>query len=249
MAHHADEELIALYNLKNKRQKRRALEEDRQKQLLRAHNEAVKIYELRRSLPMVPLKEPYQKGWKRTFILRRDQWLTPATMLYEQLLNKINTQQTCNDKLFRDPLRRKKNGQKLYRVYEQTLKEFTPWEWRDPKLELTEKEKELFQPLEYWHDTYREVRVKYEFMEPWRYELVVKPHIIYQVKEDDNVLEQRENELDFFRNNAYGRQALWKYRDGSIYNWRREEECKQKKHQRCFRHKPLHVLLGNLKND
>ncbi len=248
MAINADRELIALYNLKTKRQKRRALKEDREKQLLRLYEQSKELYEAQRNLPMVPLNEPFQKDWKRTFAMHKSDLYGDKVDFYQCLLDKINTAQYSRDKQFRDPLHRKKNGQKLYRIHDQSIKEFEAYEWNDPKLLFTDKERELFQRVEYWHTIFRQQRVKYVFTEPWRYKLIVTANIIYEVREEDGILKQMESELDNYLRRANLWNAIYKVRDGSVYNWKREMPEKAK-YRNPFKNKPFTAMLDEVKNE
>ena len=128
--------------LKTARQKRRAQKADREKQLIRLEKLRTKLWLDKQQLPWIPLEEPYQKGWKRFFVLREDVKRSHMADFYQTLLNKINTAQYSRDKTFSSRKRRLRRYE--YTVRTQALREISVSEWNSPKLELTEKEKLLF---------------------------------------------------------------------------------------------------------
>jgi len=56
---------------------------------------------------MVQLEEPYQRGWKRSFILREDVARCHAAEFYAILLAKINTETYSTNKGFTHKKRRR----------------------------------------------------------------------------------------------------------------------------------------------
>ena len=89
------------YRLRSARNKKRSQKEDKEKRLIQLHKQEVKLWMDRRNLPLVPLAEPYQKGWKRFFVLREDVQGSNKAGFYESLLEKINTIQYSKDKGFK----------------------------------------------------------------------------------------------------------------------------------------------------
>ena len=66
-------QLYALsYRLRSARDKKRSQKEDFEKRLIQLDQEEDRLRAEKHKLPWVPLSEPYQKGWKRYFILRED---------------------------------------------------------------------------------------------------------------------------------------------------------------------------------
>ena len=77
------------YRLRSARNKKRDLKkEDKEKRLIQLHKQEVMLWTDRRKLPWVPLAEPYQKGWKRFFVLREDVKRSNNAGFYESLLEK-----------------------------------------------------------------------------------------------------------------------------------------------------------------
>lgn len=87
--------------LKTARQKKRLRIKDLHKYLRWLHRERSRLWKLQRELPLLPLELPYQKGWKRTFVLRHDVAASEKAPFYQALLNKINTVRYSHDKRFR----------------------------------------------------------------------------------------------------------------------------------------------------
>lgn len=54
--------------IKSARQKRRLVKTDRDKQLIKLDKRRRELWQQQSLLPMVPLENPYQRGWKRLFV-------------------------------------------------------------------------------------------------------------------------------------------------------------------------------------
>lgn len=122
--------------IKSVRRKKRLVRTDRDKQLIQLAKRHSALLEQKAKLPWVPLEEPYQRGWKRFFVLRDDVKCSPQAEFYETLLTKINTVEYHRDKSFKCKRRRK--GKYGYVIRKQALKEFDLHRWENPKLGLTE---------------------------------------------------------------------------------------------------------------
>ena len=70
------------YRLKSARQKRRLVKKDRDKQLIQLDKHQNLLWKQKRELPMIPLEHPYQKGWKRFFVLRKDVQQSAKAVFY-----------------------------------------------------------------------------------------------------------------------------------------------------------------------
>ena len=53
--------------IKSARQKKRLVKKDFDKKLIRLHRKRKELLDIKRNLPLLPLKNPYQQGWVRTF--------------------------------------------------------------------------------------------------------------------------------------------------------------------------------------
>lgn len=159
--------------IKSVRRKRRLVKTDRDKQLIQLDKRRTELWQQKRLLPMVPLEHPYQRGWKRFFVLRDDIRRGPRAAFYETLLGKINTVEYHHDKSFKRKKRRKKRYG--YEAKQQFLREFQLYSWQANQMNLTEEEKACFTCVETFDVKTRRIDVKYVFTEPWRYVLKVMP--------------------------------------------------------------------------
>lgn len=176
------------YKLKSARRKKRLQKKDFDKQLIQIIRKRELQWQQKLALPMVPLENPYQKGWKRHFVLRDDILRSPSAAFYVQLLEKINTVQYHPEKSFK--LKKKRKRRKIPLERRQFLQDFTEWQWQHRSLKLTEEDKAHFHLYEQTSKNGKEKLLRYRFNEPWRYVLQVKPHFITEVKMLDQALEQ-----------------------------------------------------------
>ena len=168
------------YRIKSVRRKKRLVKTDSDKQLIKLSKRRSELWEQQRLLPVVPLENPYQRGWKRYFVLREDVAHSPRAEFYSILLNKINTFEYHHDKTFKRKKRRR--GRCGYEIKRQSLRELTPYLWNSSKLDLSEQERGCFSQIETYDVKTRRQEIKYVFTEPWRYKLKVAPHMITHKK-------------------------------------------------------------------
>lgn len=203
--------------IKSARQKRQLVKTDRDKQLIQLDKRRDELWKQKTLLPKVPLEHPYQRGWKRFFVLRDDIKHGPQADFYEALLGKVNTIEYNHDKSFKRKKRRK--GRNVYVVRQQLLREFYDYSWQANRMKLTEDEQACFTRVEFLN-TNRRLDVKYVVTEPWRYLLKIVPNMVTHIKLmdvdiekelayidnriDSNDLEPRLNRL------TRGRRYRWK---------------------------------------
>ncbi|MGB4775515.1 MAG: hypothetical protein WBP45_10105 [Daejeonella sp.] len=206
------------FRLKSARRKKRLQKKDFDKQLIQFDKLEHVLWEKKDSLPMIPLEQPYQKGWKRFFVLRDDVKRSPAAEFYQDLLDKINTVEYNHDKTFKRKKKRKRRN--VYERKMQTLREFDEYGWNHPKLDLSEAERACFYVKESWCNTSKKMTLTYACREAWRFTLVVKPHIIYEVKMMDEVLEQEIKALENYLERNHLRPKIEQLTKGrSYYRW------------------------------
>lgn len=177
--------------LKSARAKKRLVKADRDKQLIGLSKRRSILRAQQRALPLVELEKPYQKGWKRYFVLREDFRAGTLAEFYTNLLAKINTVEYHYDKTFKKKKRRK--GRYGYEIRKQNLRELSPYSWNCSRLNLSEQEKACFTQVETFDIKTRRQEIKYVITEPWRYVLKIAPHMITHKKMVDNDIER---ELD-----------------------------------------------------
>ena len=184
------------YRFKSARQKKRLQKEDFDKTLRRLNRRDVELSRQMHALPMVPLETPYQKGWKRFFVLTPELSRSANAPFYQTILNKINTIQYSPDKRFRNLRRRKRK--KVPGERQQELRRFDEGTWYRFSRQLTEREKSLFYRQEKWYHSKMPPKVQYIFREPWRFELRIRPHIITHIKQIDSLLLSKSKQLDHY---------------------------------------------------
>lgn len=235
---------ILCYRLRTARQKKRMQHKDLEKKLIGLKKER---WALRRQLwnmgwdPLIP---PVQKGWKRFFVLRDDVARSQHAEFFQNILKKINTYDWSHRKDFM--VRKRRFGKKKYEVKGQKLKE--PYACEFAKLDLTDKEKEMFYAefrFEYWN---KGPVKRYVFSEPWRFVLKVKPNMITKIRKLDPQLESRLQQINSYleRNNYEGK--LDRLMRGS-YKWK---ELKWKNYGRydeedLFQNKSLCQIMDMIK--
>lgn len=239
MGNYTVDEYALCTRFKSKRKKKRLVKEDFEKHLIQLRKLEKKLWQQQRDLPLVPLVIPYQKGWQRNFVLREDVARSSESSFYSTLLDKINTWQYASEKSFRRNKKRKRRH--VYVEKNQTVKEFSEWEWRSPKLELTEKEKALFYKRERWCNNFKRYKIHYVFNEPWRYVLRIKPYMITHTKMIDSDLESEIQLLDNYITNLNLRNKINRLIHGRSHKWRYYEN-ENPKEISPIKNKSLQVL-------
>lgn len=232
------------YRLRTARQRKRSQKKDHDKQLISMHHRQNELCMARRRLPLTRLQEPYQRGWRRTFVLREDVARSAAAAFYSNLLSKINTIDYAADRSFKRRIKRKKNRKKLYEVKPQYLRAFYSYEWS--RAPLSPEERVLFYPMENTRQdgtTY----IQYVFAEPWRFVLQVKPHMITHVKTVDEVLEQEIQQIDNRIERHHLRPRLHRLVWGS--GWRGRWNRPPVREKNPLYNKPLQRIIAEAAND
>ncbi|MCD0467489.1 hypothetical protein [Flavobacterium sp. ENC] len=203
--------------LKNKRRKKRLVKGDFEKHLVQLAKRKHAIYLAIKELPLIELEEPYQKGWVRFFVVRKDVLHSAEAMFYVNVLEKINTFQFSNQKTFAN--RKKQSGKKTDHPREQFLAKISVSEWNANKPGLTDKEKSCFTRIEKWSDRWRCFKTYYEFTESWRFVFKIEPNIITHKKAVDAVLESENRRIENYIQNRYLGYKIYKTRnrDASYY--------------------------------
>jgi hypothetical protein len=203
--------------IKSARRKRRLAKTNRDKQLIQIHKRRNELQQQRELLPMVPLESPYQRGWKRLFVLRDDVKHSPRSDFYEALLPKINTVEYNLDRSFKQKKRRKQRY--VYQIKAQMLCELSQHSWDMNKMNLTEEEKSCFTRVETFDvKTYR-TDIKYVFTEPWRYVLKVTPNIVTHIKILDVDIERELSYINDHIKNHFLGPRIDLLTHGSGFHW------------------------------
>lgn len=233
--------------IKTARQRKRLQKKDFEKQLLALHRKKEQLWTQQQSLPMVPLKEPYQKGWKRFFILRDDVSRSSKAAFFEALLEKINTVQYDRDKAFK--IKRRRKRRKVYEPRPQYLRAFHDYEWNNTRFnKLTDAEKQLFYLHMSWCKASKRMEYRYVCSEPWRFVLRIAPNMITEAKMVDQVLEQEIAALNMHIDRNHLRPAIARAMGESYNAWWRSWDDKYK-YKKDRHHQPLHAVLGQCREE
>lgn len=231
--------------LKTARRKRQLVKIDFDKHLIQLDKKRTELWDKKRALPLVPLKEPYQRGWERYFVLREDVARSKDALFYKTILEKINTTQYSSEKTFKKKKKRRKG---VYVDRNQFLKEFSESEWNSPKLVLDDKEKIHFYKRERWCSNFKRYKIHYVFNESWRYVLRVRPNMITHTKMVDEVLEQEIDQLENYITSNFLRCKIAKLvRGREKYIWDYGEI--KLKYQDPLKNKPIHIIMNEYRDE
>jgi hypothetical protein len=227
------------YRLKSARRKKRLVKKDRDKQLIKLDKLQTSLLKQKRQLPVIPLEHPYQKGWKRIFVLRKDVQQSEKAAFYQAILDKINTVEYNRDISFKKRKWRKQRYH--YEERPQTLRPIYDNEWRSNKVKLTEAEQACFFRNEEWSASRSKVIITYLFTDLWRFVLTVKPHIVCEAKMVDELLEQELKAIDNRITKYNLRSKITKLNKGNCYKYWKVCPFEQPKYINKFKNKPMNT--------
>ncbi|MEP6929023.1 MAG: hypothetical protein ABI850_03390 [Flavobacterium sp.] len=224
MGNYLLDDYINCSRLKSKRKKKRLVKEDFEKYLVQLSKRKHEIYLAIRNLPLIELETPYQKGWVRFFVVRKDVLRSEEAMFYVNILEKINSFQFSNQKTFTN--RKKRFGKKTDNPKEQFVNKISISEWNNNTFELTDKEKSCFALIEKWSDRCRCFKTYYQFTESWRFVFKIEPNIITHKKAVDAVLESELRLIDNYIDNRDLRFKIYKGGNRDSYYYHSLEKLK-----------------------
>ncbi|MCE4066541.1 hypothetical protein LXM63_15670 [Chryseobacterium gleum] len=170
------------------RSRKRTIRKDVEKQIRKKYRRSKELWEIRRNTPWIPLDKPYQRGFVRFFVVREDVKQSKDGDFFEGILKKINTYMYSDNRKFLK--KKRKFGRKIYVEREQKLRYITSYSWNYSNLELTGRERQYFEKKEDYCPVRKIFGTYYQFTEPWRFALRVKPNMITHYKPLDLVLEK-----------------------------------------------------------
>ena len=207
--------------LRNLRSRKRIVREDYEKFLRECCDRHAELEKQRRTLPLVPLEKPYQKGYVRFFVVRDDVKRSKLGDFFENLLAKINTYQYADNRKFQK--KKKRRGKRVYIARKQELYTFSQWEWERAleRGKFTQKERAYFAKIECFNRQKDRFEIHYEFTEAWRFELRVKPNMITHYRPVDIAIERELAELDKIINDYNNWNIITKkiYGHSYRYSW------------------------------
>jgi len=196
-----------------------------------------RLSDIRSALPYIPLDEPYQRGWKRLWVLRPEATQNDKADMYREILNKLTEVQYHYDESFKQP-KRKGAWHRYYFDKLPKLYAISDYYWNTNWHKLTEDQRECFKQTKYWHEEDRCWKTWYEFALPELIMIAVVPRIIDKVKLQDEALEQQ---LAFINNKLYGMPnwaRLTKITGGKYKNWYSKSFPEKEKYKDPFKNKP-----------
>jgi hypothetical protein len=233
---------LGCFRMRTTRQKKRLRYKDLDKQLRTIDRERAEIWKAQRNLGWEPLEPPVQRGWKRFFVLREDVARSIHTDFFECVLNKINTFDWSYRKDFL--VRKSRHGKNKFGVKVQRLKRLYDFTWN--RIGFSDEEKEMFHVALEQQPNGKLIK-RYEFSEPWRFVLRIRPNIIDKTRIRDADLESRKKIIETYLERKNRNHRLTNLKGGYRYlKWRTEEKAKEKN---PLANKPLYQILEEAKED
>ena len=203
--------------LKTKREKKRIIITAKEKQVRKQFKCRKELYKIKNNLPLVPLVQPYQKGFERYFVLREDCKNEKEIIFFTNLLKKINTVQYAENKKFQKKIKR--FGKRIFVPRIQNLKQLLPYEFAGSHSNLNDEERQYFACVETYNPKTKKFTGLYEFLQPWRYRLIIKPNIITHHKPIVSDLEKEIAEVEHFFDVHKNQGILYKKIMGGAYSF------------------------------
>ncbi|AZA85059.1 hypothetical protein C1637_00760 [Chryseobacterium lactis] len=213
---------LLLYRLRSTRSRKRTKRKDVIKQIRKKYQRSEVLRDARRNIQWIPLDVPYQRGFVRFFVVREEVIRSKDGEFFEGILKKINTWMYSESRRFLK--KKKKFGRRIYVEKEQKLKPISSWSWSDPKLAFTARERQYFLKYEEYCPYRKCNEVYYEFTEPWRFTLRVRPNMITHYKPVDFELEKEYAELESYLWQHKNAGIIYKTIYGKSNSWRSEKE-------------------------
>ena len=218
--------------LRTKRARKRSVKTTKEKNVREKYKRRKEIFKEQKAISLVPLKEPYQKGFERYFVLREDIKKENEIEFFTQFLKKINTSQYAETRKF--VKKRKRNGKRIYVQRIQELKQLQPYEYSGPYSILNDEERRYFACIQVYDPKTKRFKGIYEFLQPWRFRLIIKPNMITHYKPLDIDLKREEAQIDHFFDKYKNQGILLKKIVGGGYSYERKPKFKNPFTKRKF---------------
>lgn len=238
---------LLFYRLRSLRSRKRIIKKDVEKQIRKKYKRSNELWELRRNIPLIPLEQPYQKGFVRFFVVRDDVKRSKDGDFFEGILNKINTKMFSPTRKFLK--KKRKFGRRIYVDREQKLVQLSTYQWNDPKLGLTTRERQYFLKIEEYNPFRKRYNIYYEFIEPWRFVLRVKPNMITHYKPIHSDLEKEIDEVDSYLDQYKIKGITHKTIYGKPNPWKNRYKRDQLKSRKCFHYKMSAIEIAENSED
>lgn len=195
-----------------------------------------RLNNIQSALPYIPLDEPYQRGWKRLWVLRPEAAKTDKADIYQGILDKLTEVQYHYDESFKQP-KRKGAWHRYYFDKLPKLYAIDPYYWKTNWHKFTQEQRECFKQAQYWHEKDHRWKSYYEFAFPDIIMIAVVPRIIDKIKLQDNDLEQQ---IAFIDDKLYGMpnwMRLIKITGGKYKNWYSKSFSEKEKYRNPLKNK------------
>lgn len=225
---------LLFYRLRNVRSRKRTIRKDVEKQIRKKYKRSKELWEIRRNISWIPLENPYQRGFVRFFVLNDDVKRSEDADFFEGILKKINTYMYSESRLFLK--KKKKFGRRVYVEKEQKLSLISFYKWIDPRFGLMPRERQYFLKIQEYNPFRKRAETYYEFTEPWRFTLRIRPNMITHYKPVDAELEKEYAELKSYISQYKVAGIIQKTINGKSFPWKREYETdliKSRKYTHC----------------
>ncbi|MBB6371086.1 hypothetical protein [Chryseobacterium shigense] len=221
--------------LRSVRSRKRTSKKDVEKQIRKKYKRSKELWNIRRNIPWIPLEEPYQRGFVRFFVLNDEVKRSEDADFFEGVLKKINTYMYSESRLFLK--KKRKFGRRIFVEKEQKLNRISFYKWTDPRFGLSPKERQYFLKTEEYSPFRKRNEIYYEFIEPWRFTLRIRPHMITHYKPLDAELEKEYAEIESYIKQHKIMGIIQKKIHGKSNPWKKENETdliKSRKYTDCI---------------
>ncbi|SHL39450.1 hypothetical protein SAMN05444360_101381 [Chryseobacterium carnipullorum] len=226
---------LLFHRLRSIRSRKRTAIKDVEKQIRKKYKRSKELWHLRRNIRWIPLENPYQRGFVRFFVVNDEVKRSEDEDLFEGILKKINTYMYSESRLFLK--KRKKFGRRIYVEKAQKLNRISFYAWTDPKFGLTPRERQYFLKNEEYNPFRKRNETYYEFIEPWRFTLRIRPNMITHYKPVDAELEKEYAEIELYISQYKVAGIIQKTINGKSNAWKKEYETeliKSRKYASCI---------------
>ncbi|MDR2954774.1 MAG: hypothetical protein LBV43_06820 [Prevotella sp.] len=233
-----EQDWIMSCNLHPKRWKARRKQTASDKEIIGLYKELRSLWHIISNMEYEELEVPIQRGYKRHFELSKSiKWGDEANF-FQGILNKINIVQYSKDKQFKKVRSRRLGKYKYRKRGNPMLLDLTEQQFKT----LGEKEKWYFYPIETYYSNTKLWITRYRFIEPWRFEIRIRPNMLTKIQKCNWNAERRKDEIESYleTNKLYVKTE--KTRRAYRY-WLRDEWYYRPPLENPLQNKPLHKVM------
>jgi hypothetical protein len=221
--------------IRSLKSRKRIIKKDVEKQIRKKYKRRNELWKIKRDIPWIPLEEPYQRGFVRFFAITEDVKQTKDAEFFEGILKKINTFMYSEVRHFLK--KKKKFGRRIYVEKDQKLKSLSSYEWNNPTIQLTQREIQYFLKRKEYCPFRKMYYDYYDFIEPWRFILRIKPNMITHYKPVNSELEKEYAEVEYYIKQYKVQGIIQKKFYGKSNSWKTEYKTDLIKSIRYFHYK------------